>query len=229
MEAIFKIENWTSWLAKEDAADAPQLPEIPPMQRRRYSLLSKMALRVVLDLLPEGQGMFRSVFASRHGELHRTVDLLLDLVDSSPLSPTKFSQSVYNTASGLYSISQGNTAPSTVVTSAQDTLAMAFAEAYSQSAFYQQTVLLVYVDQPLPEIYRSYADEPEETVAFACLVKAADAGWGVCFEPSESELNSASCHLANQLITALSSSSRQFTCSMGTQNWVWRRIDEASH
>lgn len=225
MEAIFKIDKWTSWVAKS-ATDAPQLPEVSPMQRRRYSLLSKMALRVALDLLPE-PGQIRSVFASRHGELHRTVDLLADINELSPLSPTKFSQSVYNTASGLYSIKQNNTAPSTVVTSAKDTLAMAFVEAYSQSVVHQQTVLLVYVDQPLPELYQSYADEPEETLAFACLLTAAEQGWSMHFE-SKQAASKASKHIANQLISALDNPCEQFVCDMGTQNWIWRGTNESN-
>jgi len=225
MEAIFKIDKWTSWVAGNEATDAPQLPEVPAMQRRRYSLLSKMALRVALDLLPE-QGLIRSVFASRHGELHRTVDLLLNINDSSALSPTKFSQSVYNTASGLYSIKQNNLAPSTVVTSAKDTLAMAFVEAYSQSLVHQQTVLLVYVDQPLPELHQPYADEPEETLAFACLLTAAKQGWATRFEAKQ-QTSLPATHVASQLISALSEPCERFTCDLGEQNWLWRVANES--
>jgi hypothetical protein len=222
MDAVFNIENWTSWNSTiiDGVVTAPQLPEIPPMQRRRFSFLSKMALRVILDILPEPQAI-RSVFSSRHGELHRTLDLLLELNQSSPLSPTKFSQSVYNTSSGLYSINQKNTAPSTVVTSGRNSLAMAFIEAISQSICYQEKVLLVYVDEPLPEIYKAYADEQEELVAFACILSAADSGWITQLIEDDSTSSKLPSHLASQLISALSKSEEHFELVLEAKKWIW--------
>ncbi|WP_221074804.1 beta-ketoacyl synthase chain length factor [Agarivorans aestuarii] len=227
MDAVFKIENWTSWNStiNDGVAATPQLPEIPPMQRRRFSFLSKMALRVILDILPNPRAI-RSVFSSRHGELHRTLDLLLELTQGSPLSPAKFSQSVYNTSSGLYSINQKNTAPSTVVTSGRNSLAMAFVEAISQSICYQEKVLLVYVDEPLPEIYKAYADEQEELAAFACILSAAEFGWHAKLIADDNSSLKSPRHLASQLIAALSKSEDYFELELEAQKWIWDLKDE---
>ncbi|WP_411992587.1 beta-ketoacyl synthase chain length factor [Agarivorans sp. DSG3-1] len=227
MDAVFKIEKWTSWnsIAVDGVYKAPTLPEIAPMQRRRFSLLSKMALRVILDVLPETKDI-RSVFSSRHGELHRTLDLLVELSKRSPLSPTKFSQSVYNTSSGLYSISQKNIAPSTVVTSGRNSLAMAFVEAYSQSACYQEPVLLVYVDEPLPERYQRFADEQEDVVAFACIITASKFGWATRLESQRCQQPTPPENLVSQLINGLSSPTKSFECYVDTQKWVWEVKNE---
>jgi hypothetical protein len=97
------------------------------------------------------------VFASQHGEIHRTLGLLGDLAQGEPLSPMAFSLSVHNTASGLYSIASGNTAPSTAVAAGLDTLPMALVEAMGQLQRHEE-VMVVYAEEPLPEAYRDFAD-----------------------------------------------------------------------
>ncbi|UPW19338.1 beta-ketoacyl synthase chain length factor [Agarivorans sp. TSD2052] len=230
MDVVFKIEKWTSWdaVCVNGIYEPPKLPEIAAMQRRRFSFLSKMAMRVVLDLLPEPKTI-RSVFSSRHGELHRTLELLLELNQQSALSPTKFSQSVYNTASGLYSISQQNAAPSTVVTSGRNSLAMAFVEAYGQSVRYQEPVLLVYVDEPLPKIYKRYADELQGMTAFACILEASKTGWNIQFKSDDNANKNPARNLLSQLLPALSSSVPHFSCQMDAQKWIWRQVDESEN
>ena len=55
------------------------------------------------------------IFASRHGELARTVKIIESIVKLEDVSPTDFSLSVFNTALGLFSIFTENKAPSTMV------------------------------------------------------------------------------------------------------------------
>jgi hypothetical protein len=158
MPGIAELSEWRAWAAGERpiscAKENPSVDFIPAMQRRRLSRLSRFALAAAQSCA--GDQTLPTVFASRHGEIHRTVGLLKDLARQEPLSPMAFSLSVHNTASGLYSIATGNTAPSTAIAAGADTLPMAIIEAIGQLQYHER-VLLVYAEEPLPEDYRAFA------------------------------------------------------------------------
>jgi hypothetical protein len=151
------VSLWQQWAragrcqpAGGDGAATPRVDFLPPMLRRRLSTLSRAALWAAYDCAA-GEHHWRSVFASPHGEIHRTVELLGSLADGEPLSPNGFSLSVHNTASGLYAIASGNRAPSTAVAAGRDTLAMALVDAAGWLARGEERVLLVFGDEPLPD------------------------------------------------------------------------------
>jgi hypothetical protein len=152
--------EWRDCLMQDALANSPAddiLPDVsfvPALQRRRLSRLSKMSLSTLYQCV-DGKHNYRSVFASPHGEIHRTVELLQALAKKEPLSPMGFSLSVHNTAAGIYSIISGNKAPSTSVASGRDTLEQAMIEAVTQSEQCGEAVLLVYADEPLPAQYNS--------------------------------------------------------------------------
>ena len=117
-------ESWQHWhknpASSSDNKASPALAHVPAMQRRRFSRLTKMMLTAAYDCQPAKD--CRSIFASRHGELTRTLGLLQDIVSKEALSPLAFSQSVHNTASGIYGIVSGNTAASTSIAAGEETL-----------------------------------------------------------------------------------------------------------
>ncbi len=158
MPDVVSAEDWQAWAAGAlpigNATQNPAVDFIPAMQRRRLSRLSRFALSAANACA--GEQHLPTVFASRHGEIHRTVELLKELARHEPLSPMGFSLSVHNTASGLYSIATGNTAPSTAIAAGADTLPTAFIEAIGQLQYHER-VLLVYAEEPLPEDYRAFA------------------------------------------------------------------------
>ena len=99
---------------KEEQVDAEPLvvdsqaalAEIPAMQRRRIERLGRMAIQAAC-WCEDGQGADSQVplvFASRHGDVARSMDLLGSLVADQPLSPTGFGLSVHNAIAALYSI-----------------------------------------------------------------------------------------------------------------------------
>jgi hypothetical protein len=152
--------EWQAWakgmLAIADAPDAPPVDFIPAMQRRRLSRLSRLSLAAAYACAGDKHTL-PTVFASRHGEIHRTLGLLADLARNEPLSPMAFSLSVHNTAAGLYSITTGNTAPSTAIAAGRDTLPMAMIEATGQLQHHHE-VMVVYAEEPLPAEYQAFAD-----------------------------------------------------------------------
>jgi hypothetical protein len=165
--------EWQAWpktvLDVSTAKTAvPKLPQVPAMQRRRLSKLTKIILDAIFQCEPPPQ--CRSIFASQHGEINRTISLLNDIVDKSALSPTAFSQSVHNTASGIFSIISQNRAASTSIAAGSETLSQAFIEAYALLVDDPAPVLLSYADDTVPNIYKPFTSEPEWPIAMAFLV-----------------------------------------------------------
>lgn len=183
MQLTFNICSWGAWSPHyQQATDwvnwsgpvahlqtgqpaSPKLAQVPAMQRRRYSNLTKMQLEAAFQC--HAPTPCRSIFASRHGELHRTIDLLDNLVGQELLSPIAFSQSVHNTASGIYSILQGDQSPSTSIAAGEETLVQALIEAYAQLQQDPSPLMLVFADEPVPERYRQFTDESELPISMA--------------------------------------------------------------
>ncbi|WP_084631052.1 beta-ketoacyl synthase chain length factor [Ferrimonas senticii] len=136
------------WQVKTGKNHLPALPFVAPMARRRLTRLSQMALAVSQPLINDTQTV--TVFASTHGEVSQTTELLSTLAQRQPLSPTRFSQSVHNTAAGAFGIQFQHTAAATAIAAGEQTLFAALVEAYGQ-LLQQQSLLLVFVDDPLPE------------------------------------------------------------------------------
>lgn len=176
-------DSWQSW--REDSAaatldttllpeiSAPALKQVPAMQRRRFSRLTKMMLEAGFqcNMAPN----CRSIFASRHGELPRTIGLLEDIIAKQPLSPLGFSQSVHNTASGIFGIVTANTAPSTSVAAGTETLSQAMIEAFAQLAQSPEPILLVFGDDPVPQVYDEFTQETELPLALGLQLAPFDA------------------------------------------------------
>jgi Beta-ketoacyl synthase, N-terminal domain len=98
-------DAWLAWANGEisfTGGREPAVQAMAPMLRRCASLLSKMALEVAYQCLGKRIDV-PTIFCSRHGEAVGSVDLLLDLANGVPLSPTSFGLSVHNAAAGLFS------------------------------------------------------------------------------------------------------------------------------
>ncbi|MGS0675927.1 beta-ketoacyl synthase chain length factor [Shewanella sp. 0m-4] len=238
MQLKFSILSWGAWSPHyQHASDwlnwphgviddaiqlsaAPKLAHVPAMQRRRLSKLTKIILEAVNQCCPAEQ--CRSIFASQHGEINRTIGLLNDIAEQSPLSPTGFSQSVHNTASGIFSILTGNQAQSTSIAAGSNTFSQAFIESYGQLHADPEPLLLVYADEPVPEVYRQFAHEPEWPIAVAFMLAPAndtqDALATLTLTPLDEQAE-----LDNELSFALllSSLAAQHNISGNLSGWHW--------
>lgn len=166
-------DDWLVWAQGDrdiGGIATPTLRTMAPMLRRRAGYLSKMALEVAYRCLGE-TGNVPSIFSSRHGEASRSVDLLLDLARGEPLSPSSFSLSVHNAAGGLFSIAREDYACSSALAAAGSTIEHAVIEACGLIADGEPMVLLVVYDCPLPALYSSFADCPEQPYAWAWLIQ----------------------------------------------------------
>jgi hypothetical protein len=118
-----------------------------------------------------------SVFASRHGDVARTVPLLEDLARGLQPSPTQFSMNVQNAVAGVWSIARQDPSPSVSLAAGPETFGMGLLEALSLHASNPgNPVLFVYADEPLPEPFSGFADRELSLHAVALLVGLPAAG-----------------------------------------------------
>jgi hypothetical protein len=142
-----------------------------PLLRRRAGFLNRMALEVAYRCLG-GATNVPTIFASRHGEASRSVELLLDLARGQPLSPTSFGLSVHNATGALFSIARHDHANDIALAAGQSTIEHAVIEASGLLAEDESRVLLVVYDGPLPPQYASFQDCHEQPFAWAWLLQA---------------------------------------------------------
>lgn len=147
---IAPVARW--FLCEPDVAP-PDVGFVEPMLRRRLSSLARMTLGVAYACAGDVPDV-RIVFASRHGELTRTMTMLESLADGGEVSPTLFSMSVLNASAGLFAMLQKNTAPATAISAGHASFGYGLLEACLQLAENPvQSVLYVYADEPPPAIY----------------------------------------------------------------------------
>ncbi|MGZ3241065.1 MAG: beta-ketoacyl synthase chain length factor [Burkholderiaceae bacterium] len=167
-------EAWQAWAHSNFviSGDAePSVRAMPPMLRRRAGLLGKMALEVAYQCLGERTNV-PTIFCSRHGEVSRSVELLTDLANGIPLSPTSFGLSVHNAMGGLFSIARKDQASNIALAAGKSSVEHAVIEACGLLADGEPSVLLVVYDCPLPAIYTDFTDEDEQPHAWAWLMQA---------------------------------------------------------
>ncbi|MCU1128224.1 beta-ketoacyl synthase chain length factor [Stenotrophomonas maltophilia] len=175
----FSVVDWAAWapgLTERSQwlrwADAPFLPvgegapaltEVPAMQRRRIERLGRMAIQAAC-WCEDAQGADSQVplvFASRHGDVTRSMDLLASLASGEPMSPTTFGLSVHNAIAALYSIARGHRGNYLALAAGQATAEAACLEAVGLLADGAREVRVVVYESPLPGIYAPFADEPD--------------------------------------------------------------------
>ncbi|NPT42139.1 hypothetical protein GNZ12_12590 [Paraburkholderia sp. 1N] len=194
------VARWSSWPAAASAA--PDIGFIEPIVRRRLSTLSKVALKVAHDCVSQDE--VRVVFASRHGELRRTTDILRTISAGEPVSPTAFSLSVLNAMTGVFGIARGDRSSASAISAGAETLGYALLEAYAQYATQPGSPgLLVYADEPADPAYGTIEDEVQGGAIAVLLNGEAAARQLVCTlsgagEPEAAEGGQAASHAGQE-------------------------------
>jgi len=195
---IESISSWSASAAEQrDTADKtqikslawPKLEFVPAMQRRRLSPFAKIALYTAenalsalsdpADPLAESGQLSVStqvdiVFSSRHGDLHKTAELLTELTADQDISPTAFSTSVHNAVPGLYSILKQNKQAINAISAGKDSFFYAFVDAYARlKSGRSNKLVIVHADRELPELYSQFQDEQQVDHAIAMVVTLA--------------------------------------------------------
>ncbi len=100
------------------------------MLRRRCTPLTRLVLTAAFGALAEEERPdVRTVFASRHGSINESIELIHSVVRGERISPTKFSHTVHNAQAGLFCIAAGNRQASSSLAARADTFACGWLEA----------------------------------------------------------------------------------------------------
>lgn len=177
-------DAWLDWLAAPRplvGEGVPALAEMPAMMRRRVERLGKVALQAAYWAQGEAEPC-PHVFASRFGDVTRSVELLRQLAAGEGLSPTAFSMSVHNAIGALFSIARADTGACTAVAAGAETVEAAFMEALGLLADGAPAVLVVYYDEPLPTPYSDFAEYLDFPRAWACRLSRCESG-GISLQP----------------------------------------------
>jgi hypothetical protein len=186
----FSVKEWSAWapgLVDRDAwrawAAAPWVPsgdetpalgEVPAMQRRRIERLGRMAIQTAFWCQQAEASGVPLVFASRHGDVARSMELLESLATSQAPSPTTFGLSVHNAIAALYSILRRERGNYIALAGGMATVEAACIEAAALLADGAPEVVLVVYDAPLPAVYAGFADEPDAGFAWCWRIGAVD-------------------------------------------------------
>jgi hypothetical protein len=169
------VQAWKAWAGApfplSEGAE-PGARQMPAMLRRRAGFLGKMALEAAYQCLG-GQRDVPCVFVSRHGEVSRAVELLGELAQNIPLSPTGFGLAVHNASAGLFSIARADRANHIALAAGDSSTEHAVIEACALLADGAPMVLLVVYDCPLPPVFANFADGEEQPHAWAWLMTQA--------------------------------------------------------
>lgn len=172
--------------------DTPDISFISARNRRRLSTMAKAVLYCA-ERCCAGVDSPQIVFASRHGEESRTMEMLADIVRGEEISPTDFSLSVHNSTAGILSISKENRSPATALAAGDDSFGWGLVEAYMIWKTDPDTkVLYLYCDDHLPEILSGFEEKGECLHAVALLIGAPrsfniDLNWEGAADNSTSE------------------------------------------
>ena len=168
-------DAWREWAGAPFAlAEGAEhgVRQMPAMLRRRAGFLGKMALEAAYQCLGERREL-PCVFVSRHGEVARAVDLLGELAQDIPLSPTGFGLAVHNASAGLFSIARADRANHIALAAGDSSTEHGVIEACGLLADGAPLVLLVVYDAPLPAVFSGFAEGEEQPHAWAWLMAPA--------------------------------------------------------
>ena len=178
--------RWSQWAA------TPWLPEgepqvalaaVPPMLRRRFAPLGRLAAQAAIDLsgepaLPADADLDDNptVYASRYGETGRCLELLADQARGNALSPTAFGLSVHNAIGAMIALTRGDRRNSAAIAAGRATAAAGVVEAMGLLDDGARCASLIVYDSPLPDGYVEFQDEPAAHFAWAWRLRRPRAG-----------------------------------------------------
>lgn len=218
-------EAWRRW-ARGDAQisgerEAPAA-WVPPLLRRRAGCLGRMALEVAGVVgAPAGVPV---VYCSRHGDLHRTLELFAALNAGETLSPGAFGVSVHNATAGLLCMARQDHAPATAIAGGADSVCDAVVEAAATLADGVPEVLLIVADESLPAPYAAYADEREWSYAWAWRMRRAEGQrLSLAWAPAGATRGASSDPLGLAVLRFFLSGQSEVSMTADGRTWRWVR------
>lgn len=223
-------EDWLAWSqapALPQGDDTPALSEVPAMQRRRIERLGRMAIQAACWCeQPDDGGQVPLVFASRHGDVARSMELLDSLCADNGMSPTAFGLSVHNAVAALYSIARGHRGNYLALAAGRATVETACVEAYGLLADGAPEVRVVIYESQLPPVYAGFADEPDPYYAWCWRLARADrSGARLSLNWGAADADSPAAALPHGLeaMRFLLAGDASLQLAADGQRWTWQR------
>jgi hypothetical protein len=173
MRQSLHIEDWAGWSASplNQPADPAhnldariQTPLLPAMLRRRLDQAGQAACEILALL--DTRGDFPLVYASRHGDVTGSLDMLSALAREETISPARFSMSVHNAVIGVYSIARKHRSPIQALGACGDEFEALMWEAQGYLSAGHDTVVVVFSEGDMPPEYAKHTEHPDS----ACVV-----------------------------------------------------------
>lgn len=167
------LENWPAaaavlrgeqpYVAAPTVLPAPSI--LPPAERRRASRVVKLTLALGLEAVAQGEANaadLTSVFAAATADGHNCAAICDALAaEDRAVSPTRFHNSVHNTAAGYWDIATGSMRPTQVLTAYDGSFSAGLLEAAAELPWANSPVLLVAYDTEYPEPMRPFHPIPD--------------------------------------------------------------------
>jgi len=207
-------------------AEPPVVPaSVPKMLQRRLSPLAKAVFHAADRCIEAGEQV-PTVFASTHGEIGKSFQMLKTIGAGEELSPTAFSLGVHNAISGLFSIVYGNRQESTVLAPGREGIAAAFVEAAGMLDEGRDEVLLVLYDEALPDFFPFAPFKLKTDVPCALALRIAAAGPGLAMRFCRSSAARDGGEQPVQLLAFakfLASDDESLTLGNHGHSWSWHK------
>lgn len=223
----FRVLDLATWpVSAGSGVSRATATKVPAALRRRVTAIGREALEAAWSVLPPDR-QIRMVLASRFCEYRRTLDLFSELIEQGTVSPADFSMSVHHALIGLLSIVSVNRAGHTAIAAGPDSFGYGLLEAAACLSEDAAPVMMVYFDEPLPEIYAPTlnddiaapfalammialpSDMDNDHLALSMTAKAAD--------------ESAAPGQAREFLDFLMSNRAELRLSGERHDWWWRR------
>ena len=171
-------EQWRQWASGAlDAAGLPghkpALAFLPALQRRRLGKAARLICDASWELAEQYPGS-PLVYASHDGEINRSFELWLGLLQTDSVSPTSFGLSVHNAPAGQWSMLRGDMSEHTALAAGSDNFATTLAEAYALLQDGAPSVLVLIADDPLSDDYPVHATRAPFAYALSLVLTQGD-------------------------------------------------------
>ena len=175
--------HWQEWLPHggplEELEARPACKQVGAMQRRRFTANTRMMATTALEaceLAEVNPGDVDLVYGSANGEISPLKNLLGDLCQNQPLSPTHFSNCVHHTPTGHFGMAAKQRHVSRTLSSYKDTFICLYLEAAGLLLRKGRPVLLAIADEALCEPFDSMLEPPPFPYGAAMVLKPGDQG-----------------------------------------------------
>lgn len=235
---LHEQQAWKAWAldrAELPVGDeVPALSEMPAMQRRRLERVGRIALQAAYWCQSAGVGDVPLIFASRHGDIQRTYEMLETLARKEALSPTHFGLSIHNAVVAQYSIARQLKLNYLAVAAGKSTAEAAIIEALGLLEEGAKEVMVVMYDGLLPGPYQLFQDENPVEYAWAWRLRkeqandssfslaVIDAQQGKQAMQTESSVESELPHGLDVMRFMLSNDQSMYFHD-GLRHWHWQR------